>query len=205
MLRRGAAVSKFLDSWQEKGDRIIVFAGVFDPVHVGHIFIAKKARIRQNKILFIPERVPQHKQDVTAYEHRLRMLQIAVANEPGMEVLDYPGEHHYIKLLFSWLQEEYPGKNFSWLVGSDVLPFIGQWPDVEFMKELGIAEIIVGPRAESSPWPIKVIADVPVRKLNTKNYTYTHTSSSWVKQDLLHRHTSLPSGVYDYIVEQKLY
>ena len=46
------------------GKRIGIMGGTFDPVHIGHLFIAEQARetFELNLVLFIPTGYPPHKQ-----------------------------------------------------------------------------------------------------------------------------------------------
>ena len=65
---------------------IALFGGTFDPVHRGHLNVARAAakRFRLREIWFIPADVPPHKQKapVTSYFHRYSMVVLALADEP---------------------------------------------------------------------------------------------------------------------------
>ncbi len=66
---------------------IALFGGTFDPVHRGHLAIARAARERFDlrTIYFIPADIPPHKQKtpVSAFEHRYCMVALATAGEKG--------------------------------------------------------------------------------------------------------------------------
>ncbi len=136
MLRRYGFVKMddFLESWENRQKSIIVFAGVFDPVHNGHLSAAKEALHYGSKVVFLPERVPQHKHGTTKYEHRLNMLRIATEDNGDFDVLDYPNDHHWVVETFEWLQKQYPGSKFVWLIGQDVEGNISSWPGIEKLK-----------------------------------------------------------------------
>jgi nicotinate-nucleotide adenylyltransferase len=62
-----------------------LFGGTFDPVHCGHLALARAARERCNlsRILFVPANVPPHKQSqpLSAFAHRYAMIALATAQE----------------------------------------------------------------------------------------------------------------------------
>jgi nicotinate-nucleotide adenylyltransferase len=62
-----------------------LFGGTFDPIHRGHLALARAARERCNlsRILFVPANVPPHKQrqPLSAFAHRYAMIALATAQE----------------------------------------------------------------------------------------------------------------------------
>jgi nicotinate-nucleotide adenylyltransferase len=64
--------------------------GTFDPIHMGHLVIAETAReaLRLDRMLFVPAGVPPHKApaDVTPVEHRVAMVDAAIAGNPAFEL-----------------------------------------------------------------------------------------------------------------------
>lgn len=63
-----------------------ILGGTFDPVHVGHIFIAEEARLRLglDTVVFVPAGNPWLKIDheITAAAHRVEMVRLAIAKHP---------------------------------------------------------------------------------------------------------------------------
>jgi nicotinate-nucleotide adenylyltransferase len=64
---------------------IAVFGGTFDPIHRGHLNVARSAaeRFKLKEVWFVPADIPPHKQKapVTSYFHRYSMVALALAGE----------------------------------------------------------------------------------------------------------------------------
>src|SRR6267154_2356467 len=62
-----------------------LFGGTFDPIHRGHLALARAARAgcKLSRILFVPANVPPHKQaqPLSAFAHRHAMIALATAQE----------------------------------------------------------------------------------------------------------------------------
>ena len=62
-----------------------LFGGTFDPVHKGHLAVARAAadRFQLGKVYFIPASLPPHRQEehITAFHDRYAMLALATAGE----------------------------------------------------------------------------------------------------------------------------
>ncbi|HWX54428.1 MAG TPA: nicotinate-nucleotide adenylyltransferase [Verrucomicrobiae bacterium] len=66
--------------------KIAIFGGTFDPVHVGHLAVARAAadKFDLGRIYFVPAETPPHKlgKEVAAFQHRFAMLALATADDP---------------------------------------------------------------------------------------------------------------------------
>lgn len=75
-----------------------LFGGTFDPVHRGHLALARAAmeRCKLHRICFVPANVPPHKQQqpLTPFVHRFAMLALATAAEKAFvpSLLEAPEE-----------------------------------------------------------------------------------------------------------------
>lgn len=67
-----------------------VLGGTFDPVHYGHLAIAEEAReaLGLEQVLFMPAPRPPHKAgiEITPVEHRVAMVELAIADNPAFAV-----------------------------------------------------------------------------------------------------------------------
>ena len=72
--------------------RVGILGGTFDPPHLGHLLIAETARVALDleRVMFLPAGEPWLKsgQRITPAHHRLKMVQLAVADNPGFCVSD---------------------------------------------------------------------------------------------------------------------
>jgi nicotinate-nucleotide adenylyltransferase len=77
-----------------------LFGGTFDPIHRGHLALARAARERchLSRILFVPAGVPPHKQrqPLSAFAHRYAMIALATAQEKDFvpSMLEAPEEFY---------------------------------------------------------------------------------------------------------------
>src|SRR5690554_3050264 len=73
-------------------NRVGIMGGTFDPIHLGHLFIAETAvyNLGLDKILFIPTGNPPHKDNkkITAKHHRLIMTALAINDNGKYELSD---------------------------------------------------------------------------------------------------------------------
>ncbi len=62
-----------------------LFGGTFDPIHRGHLTLARAAceRYKLGRVLFVPANVPPHKQTqaLSAFSHRYAMIALATVSE----------------------------------------------------------------------------------------------------------------------------
>jgi nicotinate-nucleotide adenylyltransferase len=72
--------------------KIAIYGGTFDPIHHGHLIVAREARERlgTEEVIFIPARVSPLRQTAPAARDEIRLLMIraAIENEPGFAVDD---------------------------------------------------------------------------------------------------------------------
>jgi nicotinate-nucleotide adenylyltransferase len=83
-----------------------LFGGTFDPIHRGHLAMARAARERYklNRILFVPANVPPHKQrqPLSRFPHRYAMIALATSQDKDFvpSLLEAPAE----------LETDHPGR-----------------------------------------------------------------------------------------------
>lgn len=123
--------------------RIGLFGGTFDPVHHGHLIMARDVMEsdKLDKVIFIPCACSPHKQGgpVASDQMRLAFLRLAVADEPGFEVSDWElkrgGVSYTIDTVLHF-RVQMPGAEFFWLVGEDQAARLESWHRIGELREL---------------------------------------------------------------------
>lgn len=135
--------------------RLALFGGTFDPVHNGHLEIARRAadELGLDRVLFVTSCRPPHKRDRehADYENRTRMVELACESEPRFEAsrLEAPDEVsadasysvHTIKRVHQTLG---PDDRLFFLMGADAFGDLRIWYRLEDV--LPLVEFIVAAR-----------------------------------------------------------
>lgn len=119
-------------------ERLGILGGTFDPPHLGHLILASVACdvLALDKVLFVPAADPPHKQArrITPVEHRLAMLQDAIAGDPRFLIsrvdVDRAGPHFSVDMI-ALVQTQYPQADLYFLMGSDSLHELVGWYQAE--------------------------------------------------------------------------
>jgi len=136
------------------GARIAFFGGTFDPVHHGHLIVARAVaeQGRFDCVHLVPTSRPPHKRPAGATPpQRLAMLALAVADEPLLAVcpveVERPGPSYTYQTLEA-LRERYgPETELHWVIGADMLEELHLWRRIERVLELARLVVAVRP-----PW-----------------------------------------------------
>ncbi len=115
--------------------RIGILGGTFDPIHIGHLLLAEEARHAASleKVLFVPAGLPPHKLKLphTPAEHRLRMLELALHDNPAFAIsrvdVDRAGPHYSVDMVRLIQAELGPTAELFFLMGMDSLANILTW------------------------------------------------------------------------------
>ena len=160
--------------------QIILFGGSFDPVHDGHINMAKKALDQRgaDELWFIPTQVSPFKSKSTDFHHRLAMLNFRCAEDSRFKVCDIEGKEagpsYTIKTVLA-LEKDYPDYNFEFLIGDDQVKDLNQWKDYDLLKDL-VQFIVYGRLGHDHEFPTIVGDMVHVSSSEIRRGTSTKTS-----------------------------
>ncbi len=133
----------------EQRKRIAIYGGTFDPVHAGHLEIARKVLklFAIDEFLFMPARVAPHKLDarVSPALHRYAMLVLATRDEPRLAIstfeLDDPERCYTVETLFHFRSQAAESTDLFFVMGADSWSEITTWR--EWQRLLTLANVIV--------------------------------------------------------------
>lgn len=130
--------------------KIGILGGSFDPIHMGHLKIAQNAyqEYQLDEVWFIPAGHSPNKdeREMTPAEVRAEMVSLALEAYPHFKLsrieLDAQ-ETSYTYLTLTKLKEQYPDKEFYFIMGADSLDYFEQWryPDIICQKAVVLAAV----------------------------------------------------------------
>lgn len=117
--------------------KIGVLGGMFDPIHLGHLHVARCAlEFGLDKVLFAPCQAPAHRESAKAdARHRLEMCRIAAQTDVRMKESDIDLREGpcYTADTLRLLQKRYPDAQFFWILGADKLPSLSHWREADYL------------------------------------------------------------------------
>ncbi len=114
---------------------IALFGGTFDPIHCGHLIVARCVleRLSLDGVTFIPSANPPHKglADLSDVAHRLAMVERAIDAEPGFACDDCEarrtGPSYTLDTVMHFRARLGPQATIHWIIGADSLAELESW------------------------------------------------------------------------------
>ena len=192
-----------------------LLGGTFNPVHEGHLSIAREARrlFALDEVWFIPCAVPAHKptHNLASNTDRLAMLRLAIADDSHFSALtmelDRPGTSYTLDTIRA-LRAQYPADQFVFIIGADTLSELHTWHQpLELLAQVRFVTLarpgtIPDPAAIHlpPPWPTKLLAN-----LRTGNPLDISSRAIRARIATGQPVTLVPKPVLRYIHEHNLY
>jgi len=206
-----------------------VLGGTFDPVHFSHLELAEAAQSEFNldRVLFVPAAVPPHKteEEITSFEHRVRMVQIACDLHETFECSAIEGElckpSYTVDTLRALLADMGQGHTLYFIIGSDAFLDILTWKS--YREVLRLVPLLVSRRKGVDESELSELADILAYDSSNRSFwsgergtkdiyflkqTPAYLSSTLVKKNIGDEgimREIIPERVAEYIRVNKLY
>ncbi|MCM8781279.1 MAG: nicotinate-nucleotide adenylyltransferase [Candidatus Omnitrophica bacterium] len=186
--------------------KIGILGGTFNPIHIGHLILAEEVweKLALDKIIFVPTYLPPHKDDadIALAQDRYAMVKLAIRKNRKFLVSDIEikrdGRSYTIDTIKE-LKKIYPKDELYFIIGSDLVNYLGEWKDLEEITKL--VKFIVATRPgyplEKIPTYISTIA---IRAVDISGFEIRKN----IRENKSFRYL-VPESVYRYIIKKKLY
>ena len=187
--------------------RIGIFAGTFDPIHDGHIEVAKSAvkQLELDQLYFMVEKDPWTKKQPVEVGHRIAMTTLAIQDEPSLLQFDAQQDRFTLTETLQDIEQQFPNAELYFVFGADVFLHMNTdtWPGLASLLERH--QIVVFERAQITEAEISqharslgiVTAIIPSK--------HQHHASKDVRMQPHHKNIWVPRAVAQYIDENNLY
>lgn len=155
-----------------------IFGGSFNPIHLGHLVAAQDALegAALDQVVFVPAARPPHKPaaPLAPAGDRLAMIRLAIAGDDRFDVSDVELQRGGISFTIDTVQafrRQYPGVEWSLIIGADTLFDLRNWREIGAILELVRIVVVARPgfavdtiTVESvglpDPWPGRLAGSV---------------------------------------------
>lgn len=151
--------------------KIGLFFGSFNPVHLGHLviagYMANFTDLHEVWMVVSPHNPLKNKKGLSNMYDRLEMTRLATESSENIKVSNIefglPQPSYTVDTLIH-LQEKYPGKDFSLIMGADNLVSLKKWKNYEVILENYKIYVYPRPGADLGEWkdhPSIVLTETP--------------------------------------------
>lgn len=149
--------------------RLGIFGGTFDPIHFGHLALARALRdtFGLSQVRLIPTGLPPHR-DISPVtpQQRFELVQQALAGEPGLVADDREvrrvGYCYTIDTLAE-IQQENPQAVLVWLIGGDSFLNLKSWRRWHELLDAGHMVVAARPGFDFSALPADLAEEFAAR------------------------------------------
>jgi nicotinate-nucleotide adenylyltransferase len=185
-----------------------LFFGSFNPVHVGHMILAnhmvEHTPLKQVWMVVSPHNPLKAKASLANDHDRLHLLQLAIGDNPRLLASNVefalPKPSYTIDTL-TYLQEKYPNKTFSLIMGADNISTIDKWKNYELLLSNYKIYVYKRPGYELGAfalYPNVSIIEAPLLDI----------SATFIRESLKNGKSIqylVPDKVYQYLENTKMY
>jgi nicotinate-nucleotide adenylyltransferase len=197
--------------------KIGILGGSFDPIHNGHLHMAKKtmSEYALDEVWIMPAGHSPNKEEsqMTCAFHRRKMCELACVGEYGIRTCALEiesAEKSYTYRTMQKLTKAYPQHQFFFIMGADSLSYYVNWVHPEIISSLAV--ILVVNRGEYSLEELEQMAN-QVNQIFPADIRFVHcekyvVSSKEIREKIKSQKDVsdfLPERVLSYIAKNKLY
>ncbi|QIE02136.1 nicotinate-nucleotide adenylyltransferase [Buchnera aphidicola] len=202
-----------------------IFGGNFDPIHYGHIYLAKKLRelVCIDKIIFLPNHYPPHRtRTQTSIVDKINMIKLAIHKYPSFQISYLEAYANHICYTVDTLKKIRKKINYStslcFIIGEDHLNTLHLWKN--WKQILFYVHLIICPRNYKKKNQLTNFINSHIihnfHLLHQKSFGYIFfaniplfdVSSTQIRKNYSLKkncNTLLPKNVNDYILLKQLY
>jgi nicotinate-nucleotide adenylyltransferase len=193
--------------------RIALYGGTFDPVHSGHLEIARKVSelYEIEKVLLIPAQVAPHKigRPVTEPIHRYAMLALATQNDPQLSIstfeLDAPDRRYTVDTVERFQSILGDSTELFFIMGADSWSEITTWREWERLLKIVNHIVVTRPGHD-----VDKTLPIPDARVSFTDAVMKDISSSSIRRLAAARRFAelaqmVPEPVVEYIRKYELY
>jgi nicotinate-nucleotide adenylyltransferase len=154
---------------RQKGRRVGLFGGTFNPIHLGHLRGAEEIwqAFELEEVIFIPSSIPPHKvtEEIIEGRHRLEMVKLAISGNPHFSTSDLELSRSGRSFSIDTIRffQERQKDTFFFILGGDAFAEIETWKDFQNLFSLCHFVVMARPGSQknisSSPFPETLIPD----------------------------------------------
>ena len=196
--------------------RIALYGGTFDPVHLGHVEVARKVLelFEIEKVVFIPAQIAPHKvgRPVTEPIHRYAMLALATQDDPRLVIstfeLEAPDRRYTVDTIAEIQRQLGDDTELFFIMGADSWSEITTWREWERLLTMTNHIVVTRPGYEVSPAPVGLgqrvfFTDAVMKDISATNIR--RIASEGRPDNNAELEKLVPKAVADYITKYGIY
>jgi nicotinate-nucleotide adenylyltransferase len=182
--------------------RLGLYGGSFDPIHIGHLLLARQALedLNLDRVIFVPAAGSPFKKRGTAAsaKDRLEMVALAIGDQPEFEMDPFEVNRKppsYTIHTARAYKRSHPNDELFFLVGEDHAPTLSKWNDFDELNRL--VRFVILSRSDV---PLRTAYPLVRRRLDISATEIRKRVANNLPISYL-----VPEKVFQYIQENKLY
>jgi len=187
--------------------RLGIYGGTFDPIHHGHLIMARDVleKLKLDAVLFVPcgQSPLKTRKPLAADARRLAMLRLALKKEPRFWVsrceLDRPAPSYSYDTALE-IRQAFPRAELFWLIGADQFRDLDKWHRPDDLRKLVKFVLMLRGDEPLKEKPVAVLSLPEPRRIDISASEIRHRVKS--RQPIDHL---VPTPIAAYIKRHGLY